>query len=83
MRSARSDPKFSIAMISGRECQQVQPRDKRTVTLWCPPDIRHLRTVPAMDPMLDPRPHLFAAGNAVRLDVLFEVRDAKQSSSTD
>ena len=31
------------------------PRHKRTAALWCPSNVGYLRTVPAMDPMLDPR----------------------------
>jgi hypothetical protein len=31
------------------------PRHRRTVALWCPSNLGYLRTVPAMDPMLDPR----------------------------
>jgi hypothetical protein len=31
------------------------PRHKRTAARWCPSNVGYLRTVPAMDPMLDPR----------------------------
>jgi len=31
------------------------PRHERTAARWCPSNVGYLRTVPAMDPMLDPR----------------------------
>jgi hypothetical protein len=36
-----------------------------------------------MDPILDARSHLFAARDTMGLDVLAQVRDAKQASATD
>jgi hypothetical protein len=83
MRSARSDPKFSIAVVSGRECQQIQPGHKRAVALRRPTDIGYFCAVPAMDPMLDPRSHLFAARDTMGPDVLVQIREPEQSSSPD
>jgi hypothetical protein len=78
MRPARSYPKLSIEVIGSRECEQIQPRDKRAVALWSSTDIGDLRAMPAMDPMLDPGSHLPISGDAVSEDIVVQIRDAQK-----
>jgi hypothetical protein len=48
VRPTRSNPEFSITVISGCESQQIKPGDKRAVALWCPSDVSDLGAVPAL-----------------------------------